>query len=114
LDGDALEPRLWNTFTRLTLVSKHDCERVTLDIDLAFAASGKVIRLDGIAIAEVKMDACCRTSPFLMQMRSRRIRRRGFSKYAVGVALLYDQVKKNAVKPQLLWIDKMMKGSVLI
>jgi hypothetical protein len=111
LDGGALEPKLWNTFKRMTLVGKHSRERVTLDIDLTFYAAGGVIRLDGIAVAEVKMDADSRASPFVAQMRARRIRERGFSKYAVGTAMLYEQVKKNALKPKLLWIEKMMHGA---
>jgi len=29
-----------------------------------------------------------------------------FSKYCIGVSLLYDQVKRNNFKPQWLYIDK--------
>jgi hypothetical protein len=112
LDGAALEPKLWNSFTRMTLVSKQFCERVTLDVNLAFSNASQNLQMDDIAIAEVKMDACNHNSPFLTHMRAQRISRRGFSKYAVGVALLYDQVKKNAIKPQLLRIEKMLKGTV--
>lgn len=110
-DGQALEPRLWNTFTRLTLVSKRYCERLTLDVDLTFYMEDKVIPLDGVAIAEMKIDAGHRTTPFLAQMNARRIRPRGFSKYCIGVSLLYDQVKKNAMKPRLLWLDKLTRGA---
>lgn len=112
LDGGTLEPKIWNTFTRMTLVNKQCCERVTLDIDLAFTAGDEALYLDGVAIAEVKMDANMRNSPFIAQMRSQKIHQRGFSKYSFGVALLYDQVKKNVMKPQMLWIEKMVKGSI--
>lgn len=111
LEGDTLEPKLWNTFTRITLVSKQYCERLTLDVDLTFYAADKMARLDGLAVAEVKMDSSNPASPFLAQMRAQRIRPQGFSKYTVGVAMLYDQVKKNALKPKLLWVGKMMKGA---
>jgi len=107
LDGSTLEPKLWNTFTRMTLVSKHCCERITLDIDLTFYTADQVVRLDGIAIAEAKTDTGNHTSPFFAQMHTQRIHPNGFSKYAIGVAMLYDQVKKNAMKPQLLQIEKM-------
>lgn len=110
LDADRLEPKLRNTFTRLTLVSKQYCERVTLDIDLLFSADDRCVRLDGLAIAEVKMDAARGASPFLAQMSAQKIGQRGFSKYAMGVGMLYDGVKKNALKPKLLRIEKMMKG----
>ena len=112
VDGSALEPKLWNSFIRMTLVSKHCCERVTLDLALSFSNDARRLSMDEIVIAEVKMDAVGGVSPFLAQMRSQRIRQRGFSKYAMGVALLYTQVKKNTLKPRLLWLEKMMKGSV--
>jgi hypothetical protein len=105
--GRALEPKLWNTFTRVTLVSVHYCERVTLDVDLNFYTGEKVARLDNVAIAEVKMDAANRVSPFLAQMRAQRIHPLGFSKYCIGVSLLYDRVKKNTLKRKILLIEKM-------
>jgi hypothetical protein len=111
LAGVALEPKLWNTFTRLTLVNKQCPERLTLDIDLNFSFGGQTASLDGLAIAEVKTDTCYNDSPFMAQMRVQKIRPNGFSKYATGVALLYDKVKKNTLKAKLLWLDKMMKGS---
>jgi hypothetical protein len=111
LDGGSLEPKLHNTFTRMTLVNKHNCERVTLDIDLAYFTDHSLVHLDGIAVAEVKMDAAGGDSPFLVQMRTHRIHQHGFSKYTVGVAILYDGVKKNEMKPRLLWISKTMKGT---
>ncbi len=109
-DSRVLEPKIWNTFTRITLVSKHYCERVTLDVDLTFHRNDRVVCLDGIAIAEVKIDAQDQTSLFLAQMRAQRIRPQGFSKYCIGVSMLYDHVKKNAIKPQLLRLEKMSKG----
>lgn len=112
LDGGALEPKLRNTFTRLTLVSKQHCERVTLDVDLTFYTDNKVAQLNGIAIAEVKMDASHGNSSFLEQMRAQKIRQNSFSKYAIGVAMLYSAVKKNSLKPKLLWLEKNMKGII--
>ncbi|MFZ6026306.1 MAG: polyphosphate polymerase domain-containing protein [Chloroflexota bacterium] len=106
LDGGTLEAKLWNTFTRITLVSKQYCERVTLDLDIAFHTEQRTARLNGVAIAEVKMDASGQDSPFLAQMRAQRLRPRGFSKYCMGVSLLYDGVKKNAIKPKALWVEK--------
>jgi len=111
-DSRLLEPKMWNTFTRITLVNQQVCERVTLDVDLTFYSADKDLHLNGIAIAEVKMDATNHTSPFLAQMRDQKIHPRGFSKYCIGVSLLYDQVKKNALKPKLLWMEKEFGGFV--
>jgi hypothetical protein len=41
------------------------------------------------------------------QMRALRIQPRGISKYCLGVAMLYDTVKKNAIKPKMLWIERL-------
>jgi hypothetical protein len=111
-DSRELEPKIWNSFTRITLVSKRFCERVTLDVDLTFYRGSKVVELKNIAVAEVKMCTSNQSSPFLQQMRDQRIRARGFSKYGVGVALLYVQVKKNSLKPDLLWLNKITGGII--
>lgn len=111
-DSRSLEPKLWNTFTRLTLVNKHCCERVTIDVDLAFSTAARSIHLDGLAVVEVKMDSPHQFSPFMKQMREQRVQPNGFSKYCIGVSMLYDRVKKNALKPKLLWIRKISEGAV--
>jgi hypothetical protein len=105
-----LEPKVWNTFTRITLVSKKHCERVTLDVDLGFFMADQFVKLNNISVAEVKMDSGNEHSPFLLQMRTQRILPQGFSKYCIGVSMLYDQVKKNSLKPKLMWIEKLNRG----
>jgi hypothetical protein len=105
---EALEPQLWNSFYRITLVSKHSVERLTLDIDLSFQAGGTHAALPGIAIAEVKQEAFSLRSEFVGQMRALGVRSMSFSKYCIGVSLLYDQVKRNRFKPQWLYIDKII------
>ncbi|HNT54272.1 MAG TPA: polyphosphate polymerase domain-containing protein [Anaerolineaceae bacterium] len=111
-DAHDLEPRLWNTFTRITLVSRQHCERVTLDLDLTFHTPAQLARLDGLAVAEVKLNLGHTGSLFLAQMRALHVQPRGFSKYCIGVSMLYDQVKKNALKPKLLWLDRMTTGEM--
>lgn len=107
----ALEPKIWNTFTRLTLVSKQLNERVTLDVDLTFYTGAQGLHLGELSIAEVKMDAAHGGSAFLEQMHLQKIHSHGFSKYCIGVSMLVDQVKKNALKPKLLWIDRLTRGA---
>ncbi len=109
-DSSQLEPKLSNTFTRVTLVNKGLNERVTLDINLAFHTKYKQVQMDGIAIAEVKMDTGNQHSLFSMQMREHRIYPQSFSKYCAGVALLYDEVKKNTMKAKLLKLEKLTRG----
>lgn len=109
--GADLEPKLWNTFTRLTLVSKRYTERVTLDLDLTFYTDQKIFRMGEIVIAEVKMDSSNQASPFFEVMRNQKIHPSSFSKYCIGISLLYDQVKKNALKPKLHRIEKITRGA---
>lgn len=111
LGTQALEPKLWNEFSRITLVSKHSVERVTLDLNLAFRNDHGVVALPGVAVAEVKQDRVNYRSCFMRQMRSLGIRPVGFSKYCIGVSFLYASVKHNNFKPNLLWVAKMMRGN---
>ena len=108
----ALEPKLWNTFTRITLVNKHEIERVTIDLNLRFFNKDAERELSGVVIAEVKQDGFLQNPAFIRKMRSLGVRSSGFSKYCVGVSLLYDNVKKNNLKPKLLMVQKLQKGAM--
>jgi hypothetical protein len=103
-----LEPKLWNSFVRVTLVSKHEPERLTLDLDLRFDDGRQSIDLPGVAIAEVKQEGINRSSDFVRQMRTMAIHASGFSKYCIGTALLYPTVKHNNFKDQLRLVGKLM------
>ena len=109
-DSEILEAKIWNTFSRITLVNECSCERVTLDTNLLFYSQDKLVRLDGLAIAEVKAKSGHQDSPFHAQMLRQRIHPRSFSKYCTGVSLLYDEVKKNAMKPKIRMICKLIGG----
>jgi hypothetical protein len=107
-----LEPKIWNTFERITLVSKDGIERVTVDVNICFFAGHKVVYLDGIAVAEVKLDVHTEDSHFLDLMRTMKIPPQGFSKYCIGTSLLYDNVKKNSMKSKILWIERNAGGII--
>jgi len=104
-----LEPKVWNTFTRVTLVSVEHFERVTLDMDITFYNNRRCAVLNGIAVAEVKLDARDRRSPFMAQMRQKHLQPQGFSKYCLGTTMLYDHVKSNALKPKMRWLEKISR-----
>jgi hypothetical protein len=97
--ADELLPTLWNTYTRVTLVSPTAAERLTLDTSLAFAWQERHARLPGIVVAEVKQAPHVRGSAFVALMRDLHIRRTGFSKYCIGASLLYPGLKHNRFKP---------------
>ena len=113
---EALEPKLWNEYQRITLVSKHDCERLTLDLCLRFTgyensfAAGRAVALPGVAIAEVKRDGFSRNSDFVSRMRELGVRPTSFSKYCAGVAMLFEEVKHNNFKPKMRLVEKLIEG----
>ncbi len=107
LDAGELEAKLWNSFARITLVSKHEAERLTLDLDLCFDDGRQCISLPGLAIAEVKQDGVNRQSDFVRQMRAMAIAASGFSKYCIGAAMLYPQIKHNNFKDKLRLVEKL-------
>jgi hypothetical protein len=111
-NGLELAPRLWNTYTRVTLVSKSHCERVTLDIALAFAWQGRRIALPNVVIAEVKRDGESIDSDFITLMRQMGVRKQGFSKYCVGISLLYPEVKQNRFRALHRLIARISQGGM--
>jgi hypothetical protein len=110
-DPEALEPTLWNEYTRITLVSKRDHERLTLDLNLRFACyqAGRFLALPNVAIAELKQDGHSRNSSFIQQMRARGIRPVKFSKYCAGMAMLCEGLRHNNFKPKLRLVDKLIR-----
>jgi len=106
----ALLPALWNGFTRITLVSRHRSERLTLDLNLSFQQGKQQITLPGIAIAEVKQEGFSLNSDFIQQMRALGVRQTSFSKYCLGISYLCPQLKQNNFKPKHLLVQKLMEG----
>ncbi len=113
-DVSALQPRLWNTFGRITLVGLQRLERVTIDVGLRFRRDQHIVVLPGVVIAEVKQAGHDRNSDVIRLMRAARIRPRGFSKYCIGVSLLYTDVKQNNFKPTCRFLHTLMHGDTYV
>jgi len=94
-------------------VSRQSVERLTLDVNLTFRRDGARVGMPGLAIAEVKQEGFDMQSDFMSQMRMMGVRPSGFSKYCMGVASLYDDVKKNNFKPRMLQVGKLMNGELM-
>lgn len=105
----ALLPKLWNEYTRVTLVSRNEPERVTLDLNLQFRQNGQTMILPGLVIAEVKKNGPDHESAFIRHMRALSIRPTGFSKYCIGVSMLDAGVKHNSFKPQLRMVTDLIQ-----
>lgn len=103
-----LKPTMWNSFQRITLVSKTNKERLTLDFDIKFHM-GEVKRdFHQLVIAELKQEALDRNSPFYQLMKKERIRPYRLSKYCIGSVEIYGEevLKFNRFKKKLLFLNK--------
>ncbi len=109
--AEHLEPKLWNEYVRVTLVNKHAQERLTLDLNLRFFNEKQSVALPGVAIAEVKQAGHNPHSVFFQQMRAMNLRPMGFSKYCMGVTMLYPEVKANNFKPKLRRVTQLIEPS---
>lgn len=108
---ERLRPKLWNTFTRTTLVHKQARERITLDSGLAYQAPNGAHSISGLAIAELKQARFNAQSDFYDAMRKASVRPQGMSKYCIGCVLLYPNLRYNNFKPRLLQINKISNGA---
>jgi hypothetical protein len=100
------EPKLWNSFGRITLVDTKVGERVTIDTDIAYHVGEREVSLPELAIIEVKRDEQSGKSQVLEHLKHHLVRPESMSKYCLGVALLYPQMKTNNFKKKLLKIEK--------
>ena len=107
--SEELTPVLRNNFQRITLAHKSDKERVTLDFNLSYTSDLSGIKkthdLPNLAICEVKREGFTNSSEFMAILKSEDIRQSGMSKYCIGAALLYSDLKKNQFKTKLRYIE---------
>ena len=107
----ALEPVLWNHFTRYTFVHRELPERLTMDIGLRFTDPAHQRELGDIVVAELKQERIDRRSSFARIMRRAGIRPAGMSKYCIGTLLLERKVKHNAFKEVLLMLERLRNAA---
>jgi hypothetical protein len=107
VDSLQLEPKIYTTFRRITLVNKKLTERITIDHNLYFE-NGHVHRdLPKLAIAEIKRgNSNGQISYFTKILEEMGIGPRGLSKYCIGRVLTDDSLKYNRFKESLLIFDK--------
>ena len=106
LDKDLIRS-IETSYRRITLISFSLPERVTIDIDLRFSSIGSVYALPNVVIVEVKTDRRYGvSSPMTVALRGMKIYPRAFSKYCMGMAYLYPQLKQNLFKSNKLYLKK--------
>lgn len=114
-----LRPVMVNSYRRITLVNKHQEERLTIDFDIVNGTSpgtreGKN-SLSEIVIAELKQPKKDRNSPFYRLMKQRLIRPFRISKFCFGMMDLYGSngIKSNLFKSKQLFIQKLSSNATL-
>lgn len=103
-------PVLMTVYDRFTLVSRDFPERITFDIGVSFNNGERGLAYPELVIAEAKYEKGVRNSPALLALHGMVIRKRSFSKYCIGVSLLYDRLKHNRFKANHLYLDRLCPG----
>ncbi len=110
-DHSRIRPVLRNLYSRITLFPPDRPERFTLDIGLSYQQGEGGISLPGLVIAELKETPARTGSPVRECLASLHLRSRGFSKYCIGISLLYgDQVRWNNFRMTLRHLAWLMQG----
>jgi hypothetical protein len=102
-----LRPALWVNYSRITLVSKVNAERLTLDVDLEVQKDTISKHMNTMVIAEVKK-AGKQTSAFMQAVKKQGIREGAISKYCLAVMLTHPEIKKNNFKEKLRHINEVL------
>ncbi|MDA9774147.1 polyphosphate polymerase domain-containing protein [Saprospiraceae bacterium] len=101
-----LQPSLWNSFERMTLVNTIAKERVTIDMNLQFMMKDQLTKVDNIVIIELKQERFNQKSTIVRELRKLGVHQYGFSKYCIGMISTFKNLKYNRFKPKLLRIKK--------
>jgi hypothetical protein len=103
-----LVPTMWNSFQRITLVSKKENERLTLDFNILFEKDGLKKTFNKLVIAELKQEDLNRNSAFYQLMKELQLRPYRLSKYCLGSVEIYgeEKLKFNRFKKKLLYLKK--------
>ena len=110
-DKIQLEPKMWNSFHRITLVNNQLKERLTLDFQLTFKWKDTKKEFNNLVIAELKQEVVNQNSPFYLLMKKNVIRPYRLSKYCLGAIELYGVgvIKYNRFKEKLLKLKSINK-----
>lgn len=105
-NDEKLVLKMSNAFNRITLCNKSFTERITIDTGIRFFNDKRIIKLPYLAIIEVKQGKTDNFSHTIQTLKKFQVRPASFSKYAIGIAMLEKDIKKNKFKPTLLKLKK--------
>ncbi|MGV8025428.1 MAG: polyphosphate polymerase domain-containing protein [Anaerolineaceae bacterium] len=99
---EPLQPILWNTFKRITLINTCICERLTIDLGLNFFNKTNSLQLFHLAVVELKQITFSRESIIHLALKEKGYQPIALSKYCTGVAFLNPDIKRNRFKQNFL------------
>lgn len=103
----SLSPAIATRFVRITIVNPELSERITIDLNLEFTdlRSGKIGKIEGMSIIEIKQDGNIRSKAkeILNRLRVKPMR---VSKYCLGTALTVGDIKRNRMIEKIRRIKK--------
>lgn len=102
--GLDLVKTLRNSFKRITLVNTALKERVTIDLHLGY--DGQILN-PNLIIIELKQEKFNRQSPIVKALRKESIYPYSISKYCIGLASRYPELKQNYFKQKISTISKL-------
>jgi hypothetical protein len=98
-------------YSRTTLVNRDFSERLTIDTDLKFKAGDSVSDFSDLCIIEHKQEKS--SNSFVREvLREHRVFETSLSKYCLGIASLYPQVKSNNIKQKIRDIKKLCHENI--
>jgi VTC domain len=102
----SLDPQVWTSFHRVTLLGLRTNERVTIDFDLEVSMGERRRVLPLIAIVEVKQWPVSRSTPVMSALRAAGWRPAWASKYCAAIALTRPDVRLNTLLPGLRGLER--------
>jgi len=104
-----LQKAIKNDFTRITLVDCNYSERVTIDYNVNFSNCTGSIEFPFLGVLEEKQGSHNGKSQIVQIMKDLKIRPASISKYCLGVASLFNGVKTNNLKSQIIKINNYLQ-----
>ena len=103
-----LQPSLWNSFKRITLVNLEANERVTIDLKLAYSIDDREHDYHKLVVIELKQSRFDRKSKVAKTLKKYGYNPYSISKYCVGMINLYNNIKYNRFKRKIIKINKII------
>lgn len=101
-----LIPTLTSSYNRLTLISTTQEEKCTFDIGLTYCLNGSSVSMSNIVVGEIKRKEKNGESVIYKTLRDAHIYPTRFSKYCIGMAVMYPGIKYNTFKRTINTIRK--------